>query len=314
MTLFLLNSEMETRVLQKSISKFNNKDLSIFKNEYTVCTDSDYSQCAAINRLDVALKYFSVLDVKNDSDHQNIFIAFIEEVHHQILDDNNHLMLCHNDKLQEISDHIIGKEECAMNGCAATQRHFETETKTTSDEDELINFYVSLFDSLHFWIYHCFDGGYRVKPNEQKEQLQEKEDEENKTLFDAEFARLNTQIRTTDFLTQPFERISPSNNSKYSICAQSEQQNITFLDAMYGHLEEECIDTQIIQKLQALIERELYESDTIKIDFSHVDYQIIANNVNNKECKQSILRFIKATKGLLHFFFCFCSFFIKYIQ
>merc|ERR1712228_792665 len=39
-----------------------------------------------------------------------------------------------------------------------------------------------------------------------------------------------------------------------------------------------------------------YESDTIKIDFSHVDYQIIANNVNNKECTQSILRFIKATK------------------
>ena len=40
-------------------SPVQESDLTIFKKESAVCIDSDYTKCAAINRLAVALKYYS---------------------------------------------------------------------------------------------------------------------------------------------------------------------------------------------------------------------------------------------------------------
>merc|ERR1712232_45085 len=46
-----------------------------------------------------------------------------------------------------------------------------------------------------------------------------------------------------------------------------------------------------VAKLRAFIDTELYETETLKMDVA--DYGNIANNVSNKDCVQSILRFIK---------------------
>merc|ERR1719361_1433630 len=101
-------------------------NLSIFKQEYAVCTDSNCSTCPAITRLFAALRYYALLNVKEDEDHREIFASFVYEIYGKVVEDNNHLMLIHADQLREISD-LFGFK-CEMKTCQQTQRHFESES------------------------------------------------------------------------------------------------------------------------------------------------------------------------------------------
>ena len=167
-----------------------------------------------------------------------------------------------------------------MKQCSQTQRHFD-ESNENIQNDANLNFYVNLFDSLHFWIFHCFESGFRVLPNKENN-----EENDDKTLFDAEFARINAIIRKTDFETAPFERISPQNNAKF-VLSKAEKGDTTFLDELYKHLKSEWLR---IDKLKAFIDRELYDSESIKMD--------VLNYGNIQMCKQAILRFVKDIKGI----------------
>ena len=275
-------------------------DLSIFKEEAEACTDSDHTKCAAVNRLALGLKYFSLLNVKDNEKNQGIFMAFINDVYYQILDDHNHLILCHNDNLLEISEGIFASK-CSMKTCKFTQRHFESESNINIKDDQPLNFYVNLFDGLHFWIYHSFDGGFRVKPEgELGEATEAKEDEkENQTLIDAEFERMNIVIRKTDLETEPFERISTTENTKFTISLSEEQDDTTYLDELYGHLASESVPPQTVSTLRAYVNAEWFDSDSVKED---LDSELgsnanIAIKLKNKECIQFILEFIKAIAG-----------------
>merc|ERR1712228_315481 len=176
--------------------------------------------------------------------------------------------------------------KCDMKTCQFTQRHFNEEQCNANDDT--LSFYIQLFDSLHFYIFHCYQTGYRVLPNNENEMMEEDEKKQNTEYFDAQFARIHSMIRDRDNLTASFERTSSTKNSKFKINERESGGDTTFVDELYKHLESESIDTH---KLQTFIKTELYETDSIKNDFS--DYHIIANNVNNEECIQSIHRFIK---------------------
>merc|ERR1719361_1300792 len=165
-------------------------DLSIFKQEYAVCTDSNCSTCPAITRLFAALRYYALLNVKEDEDHREIFASFVYEIYGKVVEDNNHLMLIHADQLREISD-LFGFK-CEMKTCQQTQRHFESESTINIVGDHSLNFFANLHDSLHFYICHCYDAGFRVDANEKSEESNN--DKGDQELFDAEFARMNTAI------------------------------------------------------------------------------------------------------------------------
>ena len=162
-----------------------------------------------------------------------------------------------------------------------------------------MNFYVNLMDALHFIICHCYDCGFRVEQNENNENKQN--DDDDKALFDAEFARINAIIRKTDFETAPFERISPQNNAKF-VLSKAEKGDTTFLDELYKHLKSEWLR---IDKLKAFIDRELYDSESIKMD--------VLNYENIQMCKQAILRFVKDVNGIFYFIHSLIFIFV-YIQ
>merc|ERR1712228_150862 len=151
--------------------------------------------------------------------------------------------------------------------------------------DQMMDFYVSIFDSLHFWLFHCFESGFRVKTTEKNEETED----QNETLFDAEFARINSVIRKSDLLTAPFERISPSNNSKFTIFTKAEDGDTTFIDELFENLISESIQTEIVSKLKAFLEREAFDSDSVKMDIQNITLCV----ENNKKCIQAILQFIK---------------------
>merc|ERR1712228_803962 len=274
-------------ITQKIKSSINDLDLSVFKKDLPVCTGSDFLACPAMIRLTVALKYYSLLREENDKE---TFISFIEEVYSQnVLNDNNHLILCHNEQLQQINERIFGASKCSIATCQFTARHFDSSSIAAINEkgDEMMNFYVSIFDSLHFWFYHCFDGGFRVKASSKEQEKNENDQNGDNALFDAEFARVNDVVRMTDFETKPFERISDGNNSKFTICIDSEQRDLTFMDELY-----QAIDSKVVrEKLKNFIKREVFDTDTVKMDVESEKYGNISSLF--PECTQSILQFIK---------------------
>merc|ERR550539_1583414 len=200
-------------------------NLSLFKNESTICTG--ISNCSSLNRLSVALRYYSHLKVKKDEDDREIFASFVNEVYQEMVDDSNHLMLCHRDQMQQIAD-LFGLKCENMKSCQFTSRHFDEDRaskKNQITDDQHLNFFISQLDSIHFYLAHCFEAGFRFEASQQTKEEEEDEKEEKSTLFDAEFNRMNNAIRERDHLTASFERISPKNNSKFSIHSDAETES-----------------------------------------------------------------------------------------
>eukprot|EP01084_Bolivina_argentea_P039818 73585_1 len=80
-------------------------DLSVFKEEDKSHSDSkckEISQCPSISRLLASLKYYQMLNIIENDQHRDFFIGFMKDIYYQLLDDNIHLIMVHNDKLREI--------------------------------------------------------------------------------------------------------------------------------------------------------------------------------------------------------------------
>ena len=138
-------------------------DLSIFKDDADLphCSGPDCLECPSLIRLSVALKYYELLSRENEKE---TFVAFVADIYYGYLDDSNHVMLEHSDNLQKISEHLC-ETRCNIAKCQITARHF-AESRSKIDSDQKARFYFSVFDSLHFWMCHSFDAGYRLKEQE----------------------------------------------------------------------------------------------------------------------------------------------------
>merc|ERR550539_2343954 len=122
-------------------------NLSLFKNESTICTG--INNCSSLNRLSVALRYYSHLKVKKDEDDREIFASFVNEVYEEMVDDSNHLMLCHRDQMQQIAD-LFGLKCENMKSCQFTSRHFDEVMKIEHRKrikSPMINISISSFHS-----------------------------------------------------------------------------------------------------------------------------------------------------------------------
>ena len=81
-------------------------DLSVFNNDQQPDKDCiNFKTCIGVNRLLSALKYYSVLQVTNNRQKQDIFMHFINEIYtKQILEDYNHLHKSHDNELENIME------------------------------------------------------------------------------------------------------------------------------------------------------------------------------------------------------------------
>ena len=261
-------------------------DLNIFKSKQDALPSdecSDISQCVAIKRLMIALRYYSLLNIEENEQNMDILMEFVNEVYGiQLLDDNNHLILAHKDKLYEIKQEFIGKDNvCSMKKCKFTQRHYVWNFVN-------LNFYCQVFDSLHFYLFHCLDGGFRVPLVDENK---EEKDEEDKVMFvDAEFARIAEVIRKTDLLTEPFERISTGDNGKFNLNVDADEDNgdTTAMDELFAHMTaDQNVCNDKVEKIKKFVKTERFDSDSLLNEdgMAHVELE--------KRCAQSIRRFMQ---------------------
>ena len=109
------------------------KDIKCEWNE----DDVDITNCRPLQRLSVALKYYSMLDIMGNAEHSNIFSHFINEVYVQTLDDYNHLISEHSEHLNEIKVALINKhnfKRCHLSKCCFTSRHHQSQRIERNDD------------------------------------------------------------------------------------------------------------------------------------------------------------------------------------
>ncbi len=92
----------------------------------------------------------------------------MNEIYHNLIDDYIHFNNHHSHEIQNINHEITNEASifnaCKISKCVFTSRHHNQISKT--NENILTpteHFYKTTMDSLHFYLFHCFDVGIRIK-------------------------------------------------------------------------------------------------------------------------------------------------------
>eukprot|EP01084_Bolivina_argentea_P207028 353320_1 len=159
-------------------------------------------------------------------------------------------------------------------------------------------------DAMHFYLYHCFDVGLRVKKQNNAND-KHKEEKKSYKYFDGEFSRINKIICSTRRITKSFERFSTGKNGKFSlITTEDEQISIlsngigvnTFIDALYQYLKSnKNIYNSAVQTLNDFMDTEEYDTDGIEYDLNIYNGNI-AQHVRNSKISDEMINFVKIGK------------------
>ena len=87
--------------------------------------------------------------------------------------------------------------------------------------DALLNFYKTVIDSLHFYLFHLYDSGLRVLRKKTDEKEDEEDIEDGNNCFDKEFARIQSEINIRKEESGAFSRFE--NVTKFGIGMKSKQ-------------------------------------------------------------------------------------------
>eukprot|EP01084_Bolivina_argentea_P262211 443365_1 len=209
---FNLDDHNSTNILEFDLHVINAASANRNKIRNALdCNDKDYTQCKSMKRLLEGLKFYSGLKITENANDKKIWNKFINEEYDNLIDDYIHFNNQHSHELERINNDITNKDsgfnECKISDCVFTSRHHNNQPSKT-DENTLTpteNFYKMTMDSLHFYLFHCFDVGIRTKKedNEDKKQPTDKQKEEKKgEYFDSKFSRLNQMILERQHLTK----------------------------------------------------------------------------------------------------------------
>jgi len=263
-------------------------DLSVFDDTRNgECEDQDFRACLSMQRLLVALKYYSTLNILDSEDDLRRFQHFVFKVYtnNNFVDDYVHLSMKHEHQLEEIQTHFVQQHmqnECDLSKCVYTARHQllanQANTKLALQLDSRLRHFQTMFDELHFYVLHLFEVGLRLTNKEKAGSHVEADDDAKNddnakpAHFDADFARTNRVLSARHDLASSFERFSPGNDGRYDLMvAGNEKANgnddATYLDNLYRNLKAKGVENESILKLQQVIKDHEYDTESLDTDF-----------------------------------------------
>ena len=245
----------------------------------------------------------------------------------QCLDDYNHIISTHSEQLEQIHQQL---NQCQISECKMAHRYNnnyqrrdnQEEFDNNNDETNYkLKFYMELLDTFHFWLYHQFDAGIRVKQRV-KADNKENQLEDHKSIdpyFDHEFARIRRHIKNKRD-TLAMRRFENNETNKYTIKVNTagfnldEKKEKTFFDTLKQHLRDDGIAMNIVNAFNDFIKSEEYESDTIILDIVHHDEgSNILNYIYDEHFEEFIKEYADDLKGMIRVSFPFCFFFVTSI-
>ena len=312
----------------RSPSAFNlkNIDLTIFKSPKTECrqTPDDIPltmRCSSLLRLCTASRYIDAVTASKlaEDEQMALLVEFNEEAYNMILDDTIHVVNEHSDDVQQVQSEWIehfGFPKCTVSNCVKTTRHYgrgrkEMKKDVHGDDhsDPLYEFYRSLYDRVHHFVWHLYDIGLRVDINSlglNGGESDEKNAGTEGVTVDQAFAAERDYIRFRREECQlDFDRFEEA-MSKYTIqTLTGNKGQITFLDALIQRLEKiQSVQKQMIYRLRMYFENECCDSDYIEMDIEDIEDSNICELIKNEEAARIISAFIPTTK-------CMCYLLIK---
>ena len=213
--LFIFCDLRLSEVSKRKHLTMNDTNLKIFKRDYYQC--SSPTDCHAIKRLCTALTYYSKLDIQKEND-QNILINFMQQIYDQYLNDYIHLVNIHCHQIEEIHKSLTNNV-CDIKKCVFTSRH--NKSKSNQINDPTLNLYKITMDSLHFYLYHLFDVGFRIeaKSDDIAEETKESHNHHSSEYFDVNLRRIHSLITQRKHVGISLNRID--NNNKFNIDTES---------------------------------------------------------------------------------------------
>ena len=314
-------------------------DLEVFKNDAAdQCNKNNkfnVMNCSALSRLMATLKYFQVLNVNESKDDADIFEHFINEVYVpvKLVDDYTHLMEEHEEDIYDLNQWILSSlnnnKKCNIEKCQHTYRHYNDKNDNNKDQNNNsttscnpnLKFFFNLFDLMHFYLYHLYETGHRVKMDDIEIDDNEKDNTSNyHDVADKAFSRLKAQIMQRNQVTSSFTRFSRKTNTKYTMNVNDHEHDDgeTFVDNLCDSIlkmnaqKNHNYNNDIIE-LNNFIKENDYDSDALQEEFKIINDDndgIICGHIQNEKFKQAIF---KTLSYFLCFLFqidsiCFCLF------
>ena len=194
--------EKQKELKIKELLEMKQDDTDIVPNEKNSslsakvnCNEVKY--CIALERLIHALKIYKLIGNQQD---MNALIEYFQS-YQDVINDFNHVIQAHNNE-QDLS-YIKEKwsHDCDKDKCEMTKRYFRNREK---DKGIKGIFWRDLMDSVHCYLYHLEDLGYRVKDSNSSDVEEIKDD-----CVDNSFGKMYKSVKEN--------RIRRGDNNKYNI-------------------------------------------------------------------------------------------------
>ena len=220
------------------ISKINsNQTKQILEKNQQKCDGKEsIKECLYLVRIGYALKYYQLLckNNNNDPNSKQIFIEFCTNSYPQCLQDYIHFISKHsdNDSLDKIRKYLHKNHKLNIclnvNECQSTKRHYTKRNRMDKEQNDEYNFYINLFDTIHFYIYHLESFGLRVPFKSKEEEKEEINDNDNYLeCTDLRIGAIQKIIenKRKEIRYLNMERLDNTNNSKFNIMLKKPNQN-----------------------------------------------------------------------------------------
>eukprot|EP01083_Nonionella_stella_P015938 44583_1 len=283
----------------------------IFKENKQQCSANKplIDNCFFVKRLVVGLSFYDTLDISNHHKDEDKLIAFCKSTHKSILNDYIHLMTEHSNDLIEIHESCAKRFNASnCNGsrqCALAVRHQSNRSrKKQNTVHSSYNFYVDIYDSIHFNIIHLYPSGMRIKPNDVKPLLTNANMNASNDCFDVEFSQLQQLIKQKSSDGSGHKiKASHKFNIQFGITKQDNVEEETFTSAMLIQSCEENIHNDVVYKLRVFLEEEEYDTDSVIQDIADTNrdyfddtWSNIANLINEEQLLLNMQQFIANNK------------------
>eukprot|EP01083_Nonionella_stella_P203216 741711_1 len=267
--------------------------------------DDPFEGCLMVKRLLTSLAFYSRLDLQNSKSDQDRFIAFINDVYRNILDDYAHLV-CEHQNLETITEALKTNTLlpiCDVTKCPFTSRHY-TQTHTTintitktASMDSTAQFYSQIMDSFHFYVQHMFECGLRTETPKSG-------GNDDSSDIDVEFARIARMTNERQHIRSSFSRFK--DNTKFnlqtsthvSVHKEATSPDKAYIDEMFRYLlfSSKGIDEIAIRNVWKFLTAHQYDSDSIKADIKCGLSGNIASGMSDKDSFKAFSEFVRSTE------------------
>ena len=153
------------------------------------------------------------------------------------------------------------------------------------DENAKMKFYTDLIDRIHFWLYHQFDVGMRVKRSYIDLDDNKNGDVTHDDFIYDEFAEMRKKIveRRDKWKMQHSSSNSNEQCKKYKLPIETAyshgDRETTYMDSLFEELKRSNISTMITTLFRKFLRSEQYDTDAIIADI--IDSKKDGSNITN---------------------------------